>query len=39
MLGQKLLFKFIIDLGYYFKTLYLHMVTDLLKDNMSHKHI
>ncbi len=38
-LGRKSFIKFIIDRGCWFRTLSLHMVNGLLKNNMSHKHI
>jgi hypothetical protein len=38
-LGMKSFIKFIIDRGCWFRTLSLHMVTGLVKNNMSHKHI
>jgi hypothetical protein len=40
ILGGKSFYKFIhIDLGYYFKTLFLHVIIGLLENNMSDLHI
>ncbi len=38
-MGEKIFFKFIIDFGCCFETLFLNMIDDLLEDNMNHNHI